>query len=250
MAGRMYGWRPGIRELADYKFKLARLGVLPNKVDLRKKFPECYNQLELGSCTANALAGLIQYLHIVSDLQSFIPSRLFIYYNERAIERTIKSDAGASIKDGIKSLTKQGAPHEDLWKYNIAKFANKPPKAAYADGLLHLLKRYETVDNTRPKAIKNALAQGFPVVGGFSVYESFESNKVAKTGKVMMPGKTESMIGGHAILIVGYSDHDNRYIVRNSWGPSWGASGYFTIPYSYFSNPQLALDFWVGYLAT
>jgi C1A family cysteine protease len=92
--------------------------------------------------------------------------------------------------------------------------------------------------------MKGCLAAGFPFVFGFSVYESFETQAVAKTGVVPMPDKKEKMLGGHAVMAVGYDDSEGRFIVRNSWGPKWGQGGFFTMPYDYLVNQDLAADFW------
>ena len=93
--------------------------------------------------------------------------------------------------------------------------------------------------------MKTCLAEGFPFVFGFAVYESFEAPEVAKTGVVVMPGKNEDLLGGHAVLAVGYDDTTQRILVKNSWGTKWGMRGYFTMPYAYVSNRELADDFWV-----
>ena len=92
--------------------------------------------------------------------------------------------------------------------------------------------------------MRACLAEGFPFVFGFTVYESFESQQVARTGIVSMPQRGERVVGGHAVVAVGYHDTEKRFIVRNSWGTGWGMKGYFTIPYDYLSNPNLAEDFW------
>jgi C1A family cysteine protease len=92
--------------------------------------------------------------------------------------------------------------------------------------------------------MKGCLASGYPFVFGFSVYESFESQEVKQTGRVPMPSPNEQLLGGHAVLAVGYDDSQRRFIVRNSWGKDWGMQGYFTIPYAYLLDDNLADDFW------
>jgi C1A family cysteine protease len=172
-----------------------------------------------------------------------MPSRLFIYYNERVIEHTVDQDAGAMIRDGIKSVSKDGAPHETLWPYVITKFKDKPSAAAYKDAKKHTAVLYERLTQSLDQ-LKACLAAGYPFVFGFSVYESFESDAVAKTGKVPMPKPKEKQLGGHAVLAVGYDDALKRFIVRNSWGTAWGLKGYFTMPYDYATDGNLADDFW------
>jgi C1A family cysteine protease len=125
----------------------------------------------------------------------------------------------------------------------VSKFTKRPPSKAYAQAKLYESVLYQPVSQTLDQ-MKGCLASGFPIIMGFSVYQSFESPEVAKTGIVPLPGKNESCLGGHAILAVGYDDSIQRFIVRNSWGDTWGISGYFTVPYEYFTNPELADDLW------
>jgi C1A family cysteine protease len=146
----------------------------------------------------------------------------------------------------MKVLSQQGAGHETLWPYNTAKFTQKPPKSYYLDCCKYKIQKYESVDNTQANLLKAALAAGRPVVLGFTVYESFEAAAVAKTGIIPMPAPTESVLGGHCVLLVGYDDSKSQWIVRNSWGTGWGQAGYCEFPYAYLTNPNLASDFWVA----
>jgi C1A family cysteine protease len=243
---RWYGWIPDLPDHRDriYAAPLAEIGPLPKSVDWRKGCPPVYDQGNLGSCTANAIGGALQFDQIKQSLADlFVPSRLFIYYNERVIEGTIDEDSGAMIRDGIKSVAKQGAPHESLWQYVIAKFATKPPAKAYSDAAKHPAVLYQRVIQDLTQ-LKGCLASGYPFVFGFSVYESFESDTVAANGKVPMPQPDEKLLGGHAVLAVGYDDAAGTFLVRNSWGPKWGMSGYFTMPYQYLLDTNLSDDFW------
>jgi C1A family cysteine protease len=147
------------------------------------------------------------------------------------------------IRDGIKSVAKEGAPHETLWPYTISKFAIKPSAAAYKDALKHRAVLYQRLTQTLDQ-LRGCLAAGYPFVFGFSVYESFETQAVAKTGKVPMPKSKEKQLGGHAVLAVGYDGPSKRFIVRNSWSTAWGLQGYFTMPYDYLTDGNLADDFW------
>src|SRR5262249_55813807 len=207
-SSRWYGWTPDLPDHRDlvYQAPLARLGPLPPKVDLRGECPPVYDQGSLGSCTANAIAAALEFDQMKQrQRDAFAPSRLFIYYNERVIERTVDEDAGAMIRDGIKSVAKQGAPHERLWPYAVGKFRTKPARAAYVDARRHAAVLYQRVRQDL-RQMRGCLAAGFPFVFGFTVYTSFESDRVAKTGNVSMPARREKEIGGHAVLAVGY-DH-------------------------------------------
>jgi C1A family cysteine protease len=173
----------------------------------------------------------------------FVPSRLFIYYNERVIEGTVEADSGAQIRDGIKSVAGQGDCPESELPYDINKFAQKPAARCYRDAVKYKAVSYSRVIQD-PSQLKGCLASGFPFVFGFTVYESFEGQDVARTGIVPMPATGEKVLGGHAVLAVGYDDAQQRFLVRNSWGSDWGQGGYFTIPYAYLTDSNLSDDFW------
>jgi len=238
-----YGWRPDVPDVRDHSFSIAAPTKLPSLIDLRDACPMVYDQGKLGSCTANAIGAAYEFDVMKQKKVDFTPSRLFIYYNERVIEGTIKQDAGAEIRDGIKSIAQTGVCTEKTWPYTISKFAKKPTKASFKEATKHKAVTYQRV-NQNAIDLKTALAAGFPVIFGFSVYESFESVEVARTGVANLPLADERMIGGHAVLLVGYDDHTQRWLVRNSWGTNWGQAGYFTMPYSYLTNRNLASDFW------
>lgn len=242
-----YGWIPDIPDARDYKYAapVELIGALPAKVDLTSTCPPVYDQGQLGSCTANAIGAAIEFDQIKQKLTPFAPSRLFIYYNERSMEGTVDSDSGAQIRDGVKSVNEQGACPEDLWPYDIAQFTTQPTDACYKSALLHKAVLYHRVDDNNLEQMKGCLASGYPFVFGFTVYSSFEGPEVAKTGHAPMPQSDEQVLGGHAVVAVGYDDENKWFIVRNSWGTSWGLSGYFTLPYDYLTNPDLASDFWV-----
>jgi C1A family cysteine protease len=175
-------------------------------------------------------------------LTAFTPSRLFIYYNERVMEGTVSSDAGASIRDGIKSVASIGAPPESDWPYDISQFTVAPPQSAYDAAKLDCAVKYLSVDQTLD-AMKQCLADGYPIVGGFTVYQSFDAADLMPA-IVPMPGPNESVLGGHCILIVGYDDARQMFTIRNSWGVGWGDKGYGYMPYAYLTDPDLADDFW------
>lgn len=244
-----YGWKPDLPDYRDLKYTppQATLDALPPSVDLRPGLPPVLNQGSLGSCTANAIAIAHQFSQRKgNESQEIQPSRLFIYYNERVMEGTVGVDAGAAIRDGVKSIVQQGVCPEDIWPYNISKFIVKPPDNCYVEAMKHQAIRYERITQDL-RHMKACLASGYPFVFGFTVYQSFESPEVAQTGAANLPSGDDTPVGGHAVLAVGYDDSTQRFLVMNSWGTGWGMQGFFTIPYAYLTNPNLAADFWTVY---
>ena len=241
-----YGWIPDLPDKRDYMYAtpFAVGQALPTSIDLRQHCPPVCDQGQLGSCTGNAIAGALEFDQMKENLiPIFVPSRLFIYYNERSMEGTINSDSGAQIRDGIKSVGNQGACTEDSWPYDISKFQDQPSAACYQEALQHRAILYKRIVHN-VNQMKGCLASGYPFIFGFTVYESFESDAVAKSGHAPIPGPDEKVIGGHAVMAVGYDDSNNWFIARNSWGTGWGMAGYFTLPYDYLTNSNLADDFW------
>lgn len=236
-----YGWVPDLPDQRDFLYAAPTpiQRSIPSKMDLSDKCPPVFDQGQLGSCTANAIGAAIEF----DQKKRFVPSRLFIYYNERAMEGTIDSDSGAQIRDGIKSVATQGAPPERLWPYDISKFKDPPSDAAVAAAKADLVVLYQRLIQDLD-TMRGCIASGYPFVFGFTVYQSFESAAVAKSGILGMPKFSEQRVGGHAVLAVGYDDSKRTFLVRNSWGASWGKKGYFTIPYAYLTSPKLASDFW------
>lgn len=250
MTARTYGWRP---DVPDHRDRVHRptydAAALPAHVDLSPQMPEPYDQGSLGSCTAHAIGGAIAYERGLPrganglDIDWFRPSFLFIYYCERALEGTTSQDAGAYIRDGAKVTAQQGIPPALTWPYKPELFAHRPHKRAYREALNTRVTSYMRVAQFASD-LRAVLAAGDTIVFGFSVYESFESNEVARTGIVPMPKPHESMLGGHAVLLVGYDNMTKLFKVRNSWGSDWGDGGYFWMPYDYVCDPDLADDFW------
>ena len=242
---RTYGWIPDFPDARDRVYQLPRrVTALPTSADLRSGCPPVYDQGNLGSCTANAIGAAIEFDQMKQKIPASTPSRLFIYYNERVIEGSVDTDGGAQIRNGIKSVASDGACPEKMWAYVEASFATPPPAPCYQYAKLHPAVQYDRVMQDTGQ-MKACLAAGYPFVFGFTVYEGFESDAVAKSGMVGMPGSTETEVGGHAVMAVGYNDSVSRFLVRNSWGAEWGVGGYFTIPYAYLTDADLADDFWV-----
>jgi C1A family cysteine protease len=241
-----YGWIPDLPDIRDYLYTapFGLLGILPPSLDLTSACPPIYDQGQLASSTVNAVAAALEFDQIKQQLaQIFMPSRLFIYYNVRNIQGTIDADNGSMIRDALKSISEFGAPPEDIWPYNTSSLTYTPPAISYQAALQHKPVLYQSIPRDLYQ-MKGCLATGYPFIFGFSVYESFESQQVAQEGHIPMPQHGEQLIGGHAVLAVGYDDANQWFIVRNSWGTGWGMQGYFTIPYLYVIHEKLSSDFW------
>jgi C1A family cysteine protease len=237
---RGYGWRPQQPDMRDKLYAARLTAAAPAEFDLRPQMPAVYDQGQLGSCTGNGIAAAMEYERDRQGLSDFVPSRLFIYYNERALEGTVSSDAGAVIKDGIKVVNSEGVCPETLWPYEVGLFAVKPPKRCYVAALTDRLVSYEAIQTLGD--LKDAISSKLAVVFGFTVYESFESAAVAQTGVMPMPAPGEQVVGGHCVVAVGYSDAKSQVICRNSWGTGWGDTGYFYMPYQYMTGAATSSD--------
>ncbi|WP_297426300.1 C1 family peptidase [Clostridium sp.] len=250
MVQRSYKLKPDKQDLRDKVFYASTLNLtsqLPATVDLRKYLSPVVDQGDLGSCTANAIAsGLGEYLQKVSKKQFTPLSRLELYWWERFLEGNVNQDSGAEIRDGMKIFNQLGISPEKDYPYDIAAFTNQPSPQAIIDASVFKISSYHRVQNLN--YLKTSLAEGLPVVTGILVYESFESKTVARNGVVPMPDpKKEQLLGGHAVLAVGYIDKKQQVIMRNSWSTKWGDRGYFYLPYDYFTDPNgYVMDMWTG----
>jgi C1A family cysteine protease len=253
-----YGWRPDLPDVRDHIYAAPKrtLVTLPPMVDLRSEDSPIYDQGQIGSCTANAIAAAFEFDLRKQLLGDFVPSRLFIYYNERSMEGDVGTDSGAQIRDGVKSVTTLGVCSEADWPYDAtpattdggpfpadSRAVLEPSTNLYEEALKNQVTSYQRVTRSLSE-FKGCLASGYPFLLGFSVYDSFEGDQVAADGVLNLPGPDESPLGGHAVLAVGYDDSTQRFTIRNSWGTSWGQQGYFTMPYAYLLEAGLSSDFW------
>jgi hypothetical protein len=223
--------------------------TFPESIDLRPYMSPVVDQGSLGSCTANAIvSGLREYFILRSGHPLTPLSRLFLYWQERFMEGSIDRDAGAYIRDGMKSLQQIGVPPESFYPYDVTRFTETPTEASVQAAARFSISSYYRLWNNDTDSIKTSLVNGFPVVIGMQVYDSFEGQIPWDTGVIPMPDPdNERLLGGHAVLIVGYKKiADAEYfIVRNSWGTGWGDDGYFYLPFAYMGFPYVN-DLWAG----
>ena len=259
-ATRKYGWDYQNEKVVteeEVPFKVMRYH--PNlesikEVDLRPQFPvEPYDQGALGSCTSQAWTGLFEFLAHKQKDPYVAMSRLGFYYEEREKMGTVDQDSGAQISTGASVIKDSGIGLESLLPYDITKFSEKPSETYYDDMKYHKAVKVERVKKT-VKDITQSLMDGYPVVCGIMIYESFESEQSMKTGVVPDPDtKKEKLLGGHAILMVGCKMINNKpyFICRNSWGTSVQDQGYFYLSENFvmgnagmFGRQELCSDLW------
>jgi C1A family cysteine protease len=241
-----YGWRPDLPDHRDVRYSLALMPketlAVPPQVDLSITMPPVQDQGPIGSCTAHAALAVMGHNALVQQRPFVLLSRLFAYYNARALEGVASADVGATLRGMIQGLARNGVCAEDTWLYDTDEVTIKPSKRAYAEAVNNRIRLYARLNDLSDMLM--CLAAGFPFVFGFAVYSSFESDEVAASGAVNMPTASERPVGGHAVCAVGYDQEARRFIVRNSWGDDWGQKGYFTIPFDYLADRSLSDDFW------
>jgi C1A family cysteine protease len=245
---RKYGWIKDTKDHKDHVF-VARTAALGEyePVDLRPNCPPVLDQQELGACTAFATTTMVHFVRSKQGLDNWIPSPLFTYYTTRQIEGTIYEDAGAQVRDALKSTVQYGVVPEQNWPYEISHFADQPPIGVYEEAHKHLTLKYKRLSDGCLVDILECLKEGYPFTFGAMIYESFESEEVAATGIVPIPDfNKETCLGGHCMLGVGWTKiEDQTYIiVQNSWSTNWGDKGFCYIPAVYITNASLVGDFW------
>lgn len=245
MAEHMYNLNPSIPDHRDFLYA-APVGVpLPANADLGTAIPPIKDQGQEGSCTGFSLSSAREAL--AKEHNTYVPfSPAFIYYEERVIEHAVNMDHGANIRDGLKVLQHMGVCPESDFPYVVGGFAQAPPANAVADAKKYTITSYSRLPGIT--ALKAAIVNKQPVVFGIAVYQSFESN-VGADGKVPMPAPGEELLGGHAILAVGYHDDANApgggwVHLNNSWGTGHGDHGRYYLPYAYASNATYAFEMW------
>ncbi len=266
------GWRPDYPDFRDFtlttdKVKpiFSKSGIfkndkttLPKSTDLRKWCSPIEDQEQLGSCTANAGVGMVEYYERKAFGKYIDASRLFLYKATRTLMHET-GDSGGTLRSTMGALALLGIPPEEYWPYDIKAFDNEPPSFCYAFAQNYQSLKYVRLDPANVplkdvlSQIRTNLSAGLPAMFGFTVYSSI--SQANKDGKIPFPGKGEKIEGGHAIMAVGYDDGmliknnttgaktTGAFLIRNSWGTTWGDGGYGWLPYDYL-NTGLAQDWW------
>lgn len=270
-----FGWLPDMPSIKDYtsehdkvKPQLAAVhgvkgsaAALPVTVDLRAWCSPIENQLNLGSCTANAGVGMLEYYQRRAYGKDIDASRLFLYKATRDLLKWT-GDTGAFLRSTMEAMVLFGVPPEEYWPYVVANFDIEPSAFLYSFGQNYQALKYYRLDppgTAKPAlltAIKTNLASGLPSMFGFTVYSSYNQASVANQGAIPYPVAADRVVGGHAIMAVGYNDSlqirnaaagavatTGALLIRNSWGTAWGNGGYGWLPYAYVLN-GLATDWW------
>ncbi|MBP7678681.1 MAG: C1 family peptidase [Thermoanaerobaculia bacterium] len=242
---RPYGTHPDVPDHRDLRWEAPRhvRRALPAAVDLRPGCPPVEDQRPLNACSAHAIGAALWFDERRQGEEAPLPSRLFLYWVERAKEHTVGTNAPVSLRDGYRAAARTGVCSEKLWPWRPGRFAEKPARRCFTEARTRRAVTYHRVPRELDH-LRGCLAQGFPFTLGISVHERFESRAVRETGRVPMPARGERTLGGHAVLAVGYDARSRRFLVRNSWGRRWGMAGYFTLPFDYLLHPDLAWDFW------
>jgi len=261
------GWKRDLPDFRDFtpktdqvKSLLSKSSTLkslvkqqPSSADLRPWCSPVENQGQLGSCTANAGVGMLEYYEYRAHGKYLDGSRLFLYKASRDLLGW-KGDQGAYLRTTMKAMVLFGVPPEQYWPYNISNFDAEPPAFCYAFAQSYQAVRYYRLDSPGSSPdkvldnIKRYLAGGLPSMFGFSVYSSMPPVGDGK-GEIPYPQPGDKQVGGHAVLAVGYDDKKKigkdtgALLIRNSWGANWGEQGYGWLPYSYVLS-GLAVDFW------
>ena len=262
--GRGLGRKPDADDPRDRLYALHRRATpsIPQSVDLRPKLPPCFDQGQTSSCGPNSGSALMCFFY--PSVQAF--SRLQIYYDVRTIEGDISSDDGVETRDVLKTLQVTGAAPESAWPFDTRKMFTSPPEVVYGQA-----EEYTIADYLRLLTADDyltCLADGFPFILGFTVFESLDSDEVAKSGVMPLPAPNEKQLGGHDVLVVGY-DTDflnnpdfkksglsasqvskNALLIRNSWGSAWGLNGHFWMPLEFAADPTNGGDAWTARLPT
>lgn len=235
------GYSPDLADFRDIPYVKPNAPVAPS-ANLFAGMPPIWSQLNGGTCVGHGVNRNVEYVFRKNGQLDFMPSRLLTYYNARLFEGTESYDSGAQIRDGIKAVASYGVADEAEWAYDLSNINTRPPQNVYDDAAKHLAISYYRLDPDLDQ-IRACINEGFPIVFGMTVYESFESAQTAQTGDVKVPAPGEAPIGGHCMVGSGYDDSTRFVDVDNSWGENWGRGGRCRIPYQLFTDGTVS-DIW------
>jgi C1A family cysteine protease len=217
-----------------------RVKRIPKSIDLRHLCSEVEDQKNIGSCTAQAVCGLVEYLQRSLEGNHIDASPLFLYKVTRSFLGWT-GDTGAFVRSAIKALRLFGVPPEEYYPYMTELYDDEPAAFMYAFAGNYKAIQYHRLGTL--DELKKSLALGLPFAFGFTCYRSMFTNEVRKTGNIPFPSVKDQAVGGHAVMAVGYDDAKGRILFRNSWGAGWGDEGYGTLPYDYVDK-KIARDYW------
>jgi hypothetical protein len=239
-----YGWIPDRPDKRDVKFYAVAHLDAQVTIDWSMGMPGAWDQGQIGSCTGNMFAAQAVFLRALQGEPEIMVSRLFSYWAAREREGTTGWDAGAQIRDIIAGAITEGICPEELWPYDESKVTTEPSVEAFERAQYCEVIDYQRVDNTKEAQLVAAMMSG-PLCFGATIYDSFESAQVQRTGMVPMPLAGDSVAGGHALWLCQLDMVRRLAKVRNSWGPNWGQNGYCWFPIDYLTDGDLAADFWL-----
>jgi C1A family cysteine protease len=233
--------RGTIPDWRDFIYKSSN-NPLRDVVDLRPWASPVENQLHLGSCVGQAVVGAYELLIKKNNSTDFEDlSKLFVYYNARLIEGHVDEDDGAYVRDAVKAVYTYGICAEKLWPYDTSLFSVSPTINSYEDAKLRTIKNYYKVNGLNN--ILDALNRDYPIVASMHVYSNFNNIEYSKDFILTMPSAADDLIGGHALVLVGYDLNKKLVLCRNSFGEHWCMNGYFWVPFDYIS--MNFIDNWI-----
>lgn len=247
-----FGFLPSQDNNKDYDFSNVKSNILKyasssTNEHVITEYTPVSDQLNLGSCVANATVDALEILMGLSGKPVQL-SRLFVYWNSRLYDKNTDKDEGTYIRNAFNSLAKDGVCPESVWQYNVNKVFAQPPMEAYRKGLdntIHSFYRIKSTDSKRIDEIASAVRSNHPVVFGTGVTNSF-INYFYSNSDTVWQSPTEAIAGLHAMIVTGVREQNNRlqFYIRNSWGVNWGRNGHTWFDQDYFLHPTTG-DIWV-----
>lgn len=255
-----FGWKPDLPDIHDKFYQFDKIEFTPDtdtetdsdsetensfkidRVDLRDQFPSVYDQASLHCSVPCSILSVYRFFTKKSNPEEeYIPSRIHLHQLTSLID---SNDKSLSIKNALHILEKVGTVSEDIIGYG--EYPDQDERFIGIETKVPKMIKFRKVEQTKEQ-FKRALDAGYPIIFGMSLYSSSLTDGARKTGEIKIPTKSDQVVGGISMVLVGYDNQRKQWIVRNNWGKGWGDKGYGYIPYNYLTNPQLANSFWVIY---